>query len=235
MRDDAGRLLHTFKDGQARLTAYLDDYACLISGLVELYQATFEPRWLESAVQLAGQMQEHYADPAGGFYYTADDHERLITRTKDFQDNATPSGNSVAATALLKLGRICGRSDLEQSGYETLAAMSGLMTEHPRTAAQGLLALDWWLGPALELVIVDGESPGSGDAVLASLASRFTPRLVIVRRPAATSEEDLPTALQPLLRGRGATGTTQFFVCEGGACRLPVETPEAVLKQLQLD
>ncbi|MCA9054482.1 MAG: thioredoxin domain-containing protein [Planctomycetaceae bacterium] len=235
VRDDAGRLLHTFKDSRARLTAYLDDYACFISGLTELYQATFEPHWLEVAVDLAEQMQQHFADPSGGFFYTADDHERLITRTKDFQDNATPSGNSVAATALLKLGRITGRSDLEESGYQTLVAMSGLLTEHPRAAAQGLIALDWWLGPAIELVIVDGNSPDSGDALLASLAQRFTPRLLLVRRATGTSDDDVPNVLQPLLSGRAETGTTQFFVCEAGACQLPVERPEAVLKQLGLD
>ena len=113
MRRRDGRLLHTFKDGQAKLDAYLDDYAGFIDGLTRLYESTGEPRWIESALELAAIMIDEFADPEqGGFYFTGRRHEALIARQKDIHDNATPSGNGLAATALLRLGALTGRKDL---------------------------------------------------------------------------------------------------------------------------
>ena len=106
MRAEGGRLLHTYKDGQAKLNAYLDDYANLIDGLTRLYEATGEPRWIDGALDLARVMIDEFADAEqGGFFYTGKSHEALIARTKDLFDNATPSGNAMAATALVRLGR----------------------------------------------------------------------------------------------------------------------------------
>ncbi len=117
MRGHDGRLLHTYKDGQAKLNAYLDDYANLIDGLTRLYEATGEPRWVESAVDLSQVMIDEFADPVqGGFFYTGKSHEALIARTNDLFDNATPSGNAMAATALVRLGALTGRDDLRTAG-----------------------------------------------------------------------------------------------------------------------
>ncbi len=117
MRGDDGRLLHTFKDGVAKLNAYLDDYANLIDGLTRLYEATGEPRWINSALDLSRIMIDEFADTErGGFFYTGKSHEELIARQKDIYDNATPSGNGMAATALLRLGAIAGRDDLSSLG-----------------------------------------------------------------------------------------------------------------------
>lgn len=232
VRDESGRLRHSYKDGRARFSACLDDYAALIDAFVELHQATDDARWLESGVQLAEEMAAHFSDPAGGFYYTADDHERLITRVKDQQDNATPSGNSLAATALLRLGRLTARGDLEEAGYRTLQSMSGLLSEHPRAAAQALLALDFHLGPSFEVAIVDGPDRAVADEFRARLATRFAPHVISVRRPAGAEEANLPTVLQPLFAQRPATGSTQFFICERGACRRPVTTVTDALDAL---
>ena len=115
MRAEGGRLLHTYKDGQAKLNAYLDDYANLIDGLTRLYEATGEPRWIDAALDLARVMIDEFADAEqGGFFYTGKSHEALIARTKDLFDNATPSGNAMAATALLRLGALTGRDDLRR-------------------------------------------------------------------------------------------------------------------------
>jgi uncharacterized protein YyaL (SSP411 family) len=234
MRDASGRLLHSFKDGRARINAFLDDYACFIDGLVELYQATFDPRWLTAAVELAEQMIARFADADhGGFFYTAADHEQLIARSKDTQDNATPSGNGMAATALLKLGRLTGRADLEEQGYRTLQALSGLLAEHPRAAAQALIALDFHLGPAHEIVLVDGEDPSETDAALAQLSTRFLPRKVVARRPADMTDADLPPVLQSLLQGRKAISSAlTAYVCDHGTCKLPVSGSETLLSVL---
>ena len=111
------RLLHTYKDGQAKLNAYLDDYANLIDGLTRLYEATGEPRWIEGVLDLARVMIAEFADAEqGGFFYTGKSHEALIARTKDLFDNATPSGNAMAATALVRLGALTGREDLPAPG-----------------------------------------------------------------------------------------------------------------------
>ena len=113
MRQSDGRLLHTFKDGQAKLDAYLDDYASLIDGLTRLYESTGEPRWLESALDLSAIMIDEFGDAEqGGFFFTGRRHEALIARQKDIHDNATPSGSGLAATALLRLGALTGRADL---------------------------------------------------------------------------------------------------------------------------
>ena len=227
VRDESGRLLHTFKDGRARINAFLDDYACLIDGLVELYQATFDPRWLQSAVDLADQMIDRYADPDhGGFFYTPADHETLIARSKDTQDSATPSGNGMAATALLKLGRLAARTDLEDQGYRTLQSLSGLLTEHPRAAAQALLALDFQIGPAKELVLLEADDRAAADAVLQDLAQRFSPNTLIIRHRAADSA---PPVLEPLLAGKSLRDASlTAYICDHGACGLPVSGLEVL-------
>ncbi len=157
MRLDDGRLLHTYKDGRARLDAYLDDYANLIDGLTRLYEATGEPRWIESALELARVLLDEFGDPAhGGFFYTGHHHEALIARQKDFTDNATPSGNGMAATALLRLGALTGRDDLTQAGRSALESVQLLLEREPAAAGQSLIALDFLLGPTREFAVIAG-------------------------------------------------------------------------------
>ena len=234
MRDDAGRLLHSYKDGRARFAAYLDDYACLVDGLVDLWQATFKPRWLTAAIELADEMLSRFRDPdGGGFFYTASDHEELITRTKDSQDNATPSGSSMAAQALLRLGRLAGRTDLEEAGYQTLVSLSGMLAQHPQVAGQALQALDFHLGPSPEIVLVDGPDGAVGDALLREVHRRFLPNSLLARRPCTLTEEGLPPTLTSLFQGRVPGDALQVYVCHRGVCDLPVSTAEELLLRLQ--
>ena len=138
-----GRLLHTWRGGKAKLDAYLDDYASLANALVTLYEATGDERWIDEAVRLADVMLEKFADPAGGgFFYTASDHEQLLTRTKELTDSSVPSGNALAATALLRLGKLLGRSDYLDAAEATLAAAVPILERAPMAAGQMLLALD---------------------------------------------------------------------------------------------
>jgi uncharacterized protein YyaL (SSP411 family) len=235
MRADDGRLLHAYKDGRARFNAYLDDYACLIDGLTELYQATFEARFLDSALELAERMIAQFGDEAeGGFFFTSSDHESLIARTKDSQDNATPSGNGMAATALFRLGLLCGRTDLEAQGARTLERLSGQLARIPMAGGQSLIALDFLLGPSEEIVIVDGSRPEDADAAIALVRRAFRPRTLVSRRSAAMNDETMPTALAPLLRGKVACdGQVTAYVCQRGACHEPLvgfESIEAALR-----
>ena len=221
MRDERGRLLHSFKDGKARFGAYLDDYACLIDGLVELYQTTFDPQWLQHAVELAETMQERFADPQGGFFYTPDDHEQLIARNRDSQDSSTPSGNAVAATALAKLGRLTSRNEFVERATQTLESFSEQIARFPMASGQALLALEFLHGPAYEFVLVEGGEAAENDAATSALFDRFLPNKVVVR--GADSGDGPPSVLlKPLLQHRTSVDRQPtLYVCQDGTCREP--------------
>jgi uncharacterized protein YyaL (SSP411 family) len=224
MRTAKGRLLHVFKDGTARLAAYLDDYACVIDALVEVYQATFDERYVAAAADLAADLITRFSDPAtGGFYYTASDHEALIARSKDLHDNATPSGNGMAAYAFLRLSRLCGGEDFDAAARRTLEMLSGEIARTTMGEGQALLALDDLLGPAYELVLVDGESPVESDTVLRSINARYLPKAVVARRAKAMDESSIAPILRETLANKTSVdGLPTLYVCEHGACRPPV-------------
>ena len=234
MRQPNGGLFHSYKDGRARFNAYLDDYACLIDGLTELYQATFEARWLEAAIELADAMLERFRDAeGGGFYYTTHDHEALIARPKDLQDNATPSGNSMAAHALLRLGTLCSRTDFQDVAVETLQLIAPLAARYATAAGQALQAVDFLVGPAIEVAVVEGNKPEENAEVLRILRQRFLPNKVLARRSAGDSDEALSPALQPLLKGRTARdGAATIYICRQGTCGLPLRGPAALQQAL---
>jgi len=212
------RLFHTCKDGVAKFNAYLDDYACLIDGLVDLYQSDFNPDWLTEANSLTEFMQTHFADPEDGiFFYTSDNHEALINRTKEVQDNATPAAHSCAATALQRLRALEGTTN-DTSGWNALAAVSGLMADHPRGAAQALIALDFALGPAPELVVIEGGQPEKAEQLLATFHRRFVPSYSLVRVPQPDA------AGQPLfavVEGKPEATELTLYICHRGACDAP--------------
>lgn len=232
LRENDGRLLHTFKDGQARLNGYLDDYSCMIEALVELYQTTFESQRLADAISLATRMIEQFHDgDAGGFFYTSSDHEALITRNKDLHDNATPSGNNVAVTALLKLGRICDRQDFEDVAMSTLRAMGAVLAVQPQAAGHALIGVDFALGPAYEIAIVAPSREVQVEA-LQQITSQFLPNIVLASRLDVEAE---PTAeLQALLGNRDCRdGQVTTYVCEHGTCREPLVGVAALTQFLQ--
>ncbi len=241
----SSRLLHSFKDGRARFNAYLDDYAALIDGLCELYQTVFEAQYLDAALRLAQRMLDQFWDDAnGGFFYTSNDHETLIARNKETHDNATPSGNSLAATALLKLARLTGRTDLEAKGVATLEMMSGLMNRIPLAAGQSLIALDFLLGPTHELVAVEGtQSRGqeSGDRsqqaaadILSALHRRFVPNKVVHRREVTTNDESLPQSVRAVLSGKTAINDEpSLYICRFGTCEQPAIGAASIAEAIQ--
>ncbi len=232
MRQDDGRLLHTYKDGRARLDAYLDDYADLIDGLTRLYEATGEPRWIESSMELARVMIEEFLDPTdGGFFYTGHHHEALITRQKDYSDNATPSGNGMAATALLRLGALTGRNDLTDAGRSALESVHLLLDREPAAAGQSLIALDFLLAPVREFAVISGNDPAEPHAVLEAVASRFLPHKVVA--PATYEQAGILESKVPLLADRRPLdGRTTIYICENFACQEPVLGVEGVERAL---
>ncbi|PQO35367.1 thioredoxin domain-containing protein [Blastopirellula marina] len=230
MLDSSGRLLHTYRHGVAKLTAYLDDYANLANACVTLYEATFDDRWLERAIDLTNLMIRHFADPVdGGFYFTADDHEQLIARNKDLYDNSVPSGNSMAAVVLLRLGALLGNTDLVDEAQTAMRVAAPLMKKHPSATGQMLTAVDRYVGPAREVVILGDATSGATRDFLTELRRTYTPNSVI----ACTSPDSLPdddSPLAPIFAGKtplpGSDGTV--FVCENFACQRPVTAEEAI-------
>jgi uncharacterized protein YyaL (SSP411 family) len=221
LRREDGRLLHTWRHGQAKLDAYLDDYANLANALVSLYEATFEVQHLQAAIGLMETVLKHFADPQGGFYYTADDHEQLIVRNKDFTDNAVPSGNAMAATVLVRLGLLTGRQAYLDAAQKTMAASVRLIERYPSATAQTLLALDLLLGPSYELVLAGDLLATSTQNILADLQRRFLPNKVLAM---AHAGQQPPAALAALLEGKTMLqGNPTLYVCEGFTCQAPAQ------------
>jgi uncharacterized protein YyaL (SSP411 family) len=218
------RLLATYKDGRAHLNAYLDDYAFLLDALLELMQADFDPADLEFATDLADALLDRFADRAGGgFFFTSDDHEQLIHRPKPGHDNATPSGNGVAAFALNRLGHLTGETRMLDAAQATLAAFHAGMARSPAGYAALLAALDEVLVPPRVAVLRGAASESA--AWRRALAGTYRPDTLIVAVPAGTN------ALAPVLDKPAPASGVNAFVCEGVSC-LPPVTALPVLQAL---
>ena len=227
LRRPNGRLWRTWRDGQAKLNGYLEDYACLASGLVELYQTTFDPRWFEAAVELADAMLAHFADPAGGFFDTSEDHETLITRPKDVQDNATPSGNAMAATVVAQLAALTGDARFADAVAQGLPLVGRFAGEHATGFGQWLCAADFALSGAHEVAIVGELDDPATRGMIDAAFGEYRPRQVVAA--AAPSE----STTVPLLIDRPAVhGTATAYVCRNFACELPVTDAAGLTAQL---
>jgi uncharacterized protein YyaL (SSP411 family) len=236
MRLEDGRLLHTTRAGAAKLNAYLDDYASFANSLISLYEASFNERWMEAAASLMDIVLEKFGDPAGGgFFYTASDHEQLIARPKELTDSSTPSGNALAATALLRLSKLLGRRDYLEAATNTLAAAAPLLERAPMAAGQMLLALDRYIGPSYELVIVGDLSRNNTKEAIAAVQRRYLPRAVIAARD-STSSDDTATRssrLEELFAGKQSpSGEPVLYVCQNFACQEPAVGRDAIEEQL---
>ncbi len=229
MRQPDGRLLHTWRAGKAKVDAYLDDYAALANALVSLYEATFNEQYIDDAVRLGEIMLEHFADrESGGFFYTADDQEQLIARHKDVQDGSVPSGNALAATVLVRLGKLTGRNDYLQAAEKTFRMASMLLERAPTAAGQMLLALDMYLGPTPEIVLLGNLANADTVAVVEQLRQNFIPnKVVALRAPDALGQAK---SLDPIFAGKSAgPNEPTLFVCENFSCQAPMAGREAAL------
>jgi uncharacterized protein YyaL (SSP411 family) len=224
-----GRLLHTWRHGQAKLDAYLDDYACLANGLISLYEATFDAPRLVEAARLCDLMLAHFADDKnGGFYFTADDHEELIARTKEVADASVPSSNAMAATALVRLAKFTGDARYQTGAERTLQAGVGYMRQAPTAMGQSLIALDLELGPTYELVLAGAAGKPTTVQATAALRRRFFPNKVL-----AAAAADPPQLLAALLTGKDpAAAEPTLYICEGFTCQAPVRGEQAIAAKL---
>jgi uncharacterized protein len=214
LRGEDGRLLRSWKAGEAKLNGYLEDHAYMVEALISLYEATFEPRWFAAAREIADFMIEHFADDEnGGFFETADYHERLLARRKDLEDNPIPAGNSSAAYGLLRLAALTGEHDYERRAEGVFRLLHKVAFRHPQAFAHLLQALDFHLARVKEVALVgDDLAP-----LERTVRDRFRPHLVL-----AGGEPDGV----PLLEGREPVGgRAAAYVCENFACRRPVTEP----------
>jgi uncharacterized protein YyaL (SSP411 family) len=228
MRRDSGRLFRTWKAGSnAKYNAYLEDYAFLADGLLALYEATFEKRWVDWACELAELMLTHFRDTNnGGFFDTSDDHEKLIHRPKDLQDNAVPSGNSMAASALMRLSLLTGNGDYRQVAEQSTATMSKFMSQYPSGFGQWLNVAAFILSEPREIALV-GSKEELGP-LLKVVRDGYRPFQVV----AAGSEAE--QSRLPLLENRPRVdGKGTAYVCRQFLCQAPVTKPQDLARQLE--
>ena len=208
MRDADGRLLRTWKGGEARLNAYLEDHAYLVEALLRLYEATLEVRWFDAARETADAMIARFADhELGGFFTTSDDHEELIARRKDVGDHPIPSGNSSATYGLLRLAALTGESSYEEWALGTMRVFAPAALQHPEAFGHLLQAIDFHLSPTREVALV-GPANGAGspaglDELARVVRSAHRPHVVLAGGEEGTERPEL---LRERPRGRGPSG-----------------------------
>ena len=229
-----GRLHRVFKDGHASGPAFLEDYAFVIAGLLDLYEAASDPRWLREALALQQVLDRRYADAAGGGYFqTADDHESLISREKPSRDGAIPSGNSVEALNLLRLTELTGDDRHRQLGVLLFSAFYDDFTLRAAALPEMLVALQYYLDATKEIVVVSPPEDGDLEAMLAPLRVAFVPNRVV---SVVTEGEDLEAhrVLVPLVTWRVArSGRVTAYVCENRVCSFPTSDPSVFAEQIR--
>lgn len=223
------QLLRSWRKGKAAHPAYLEDYASLILGLLSLYQSDPDPRWYVAAVQFTQAMTVHFSDPQGGFFDTRDDQPALFLRPKDTQDNATPSGNSLAVMALLQMSALSGRGDWREKAEGSLRMMQVMIARYPTGFSFWLSAMDFALNPVKEAAILGGLDDPNTQSLLDVLWSAYRPRLVAAISP-------FPPAVDspPILHNRQMIESKPTaYICQHFVCKQPVTAPSDLKALLQ--
>jgi uncharacterized protein YyaL (SSP411 family) len=230
LRSD-GLLLRSCNAGEAKLNAYLEDYACLIDGLISLYEATGTLKWIESAISLADRMIDEFWDgESGGFFFTGKSHEQLIVRSKEFLDNAIPSGNSIATLSLLRLSMLTGNEDYRRLGTTVLRLLADQIRRYPSAFGFALSALDFYLDVPLEIAVVGNPADSRLPELFRVVWQAYVPNRVVAL---CTENHKNAADLLPLLRERDTLASQPTaFVCEAYTCRTPARTADELLPQL---
>jgi uncharacterized protein YyaL (SSP411 family) len=231
--DSEKQLFHRFRGGEASIPAFLDDYAFLVWGLIELYEVSFEESYLQRALDLNNKLlQKFWDEKDGGFFFTADSSENILLRRKELYDGAIPSGNSIAMLNLLRLSRMTGNSELEEKAEQMGRLFSQSLSALPSAHTSMLAAVDFALGPSWETVIV-GE-PGADDTkeMIKVLRSQFTPNNVILFVPHKTKLSDITRIAYFTEKLSAIEGKSTAYVCRNYQCSLPTTDTEKMLQLL---
>jgi hypothetical protein len=232
-----GRLQHVCRSGRTRHDAYLDDYAFLLQGLLDLYEATFEVRWIEQAEGLAQEMTERLWDgEAGGFYFAAPDQADLIATSKTAHDSAVPSGNAGAAEALLRLARLTGNEERAGQAEKILRLFVPGAGRAPQAHARLLGALDLFLAPPLEIAVCGRPGDEATESLLRAVRQRFLANKVVALLDPQSDEAERIVRAIPLLESKTMVdGKPTAYVCENYRCEAPAtsvpELEERLTKQ----
>ena len=229
-----GRLLKRYRDGEAGLPAHIEDYAFVVWGLIDLYEATFTVHYLQEAIRLHNLMVKHFWDSKnGGLFMTADDGEKLLVRNKEIYDGAIPSGNSVACLNSVRLGRIMANTGYEKHAIDIMKAFSDQVSGYPKGHAQNLVALDFLLGPSFEIVLCGEENSQSTKNMLSAIHQNFVPNKVILFRGSKVQSAAI-TSIAPYtgsMKNMDPKATTAY-VCVNFACKIPTTDTQKVLEFL---
>ncbi|MHC5123870.1 MAG: thioredoxin domain-containing protein [Planctomycetota bacterium] len=232
--DKSGRLKRYYAQGKAHEYAVLDDYAYLIRGLIDLYQADFDPKWLGHAVKLADQMTALFEDEKnGGFYLTGSDTQNLIRRTRPDYDGATPSGNSVATAELIRLFELTGNRDYFLTAQKTLRLFQEDLKRRGTSLTELLAATDLWLGARTQIVIAGKLQADPTQKILKSLRGHFLPRTVLLVRDPETNAQELDRVAAIVKAHDPIEGKVTVYLCEDFVCKSPVTEYDAFLKSIK--
>ncbi|MCE9636522.1 MAG: thioredoxin domain-containing protein [Planctomycetes bacterium] len=233
MREADGHLLHRWRKGDAAIPAFLEDHAFLAIGLADLYEATFDAKYLAAARDLCREIVTEFRDPDGAFRLASRRGEKQIASTRELYDGALPSGNSAAAYALVRVGSATGDEALTKAGADCLSAWMPTLTKYPMGYPYALSALAWALGPTREVVIAGAPDDAATKALIAEVRSRFLPEtVVLVHAPGAAG--NAIEAVAPFTASQNpVAGKPAAYVCRNRSCAAPVTTPEALAKLLE--
>ncbi|MEC8952621.1 MAG: thioredoxin domain-containing protein, partial [Acidobacteriota bacterium] len=227
-----GRLFRSYAGGRARVPAYLDDYAFLIAALLDLYEATSEPRWMEEALGFDEVLAAAFEDSQGGFFRSGNDHESMLTREKPGYDGAEPSGNSVQLLNLMRLHEFTTDDTYRQRAEKTLRAFSTPLQQSPAALSEMLLAIDFRADTPKEIIIVSADTPSAAEPFLAKFRTTFLPNRIL-SVVVENDQFDRHASLIPLIEGKFARdGRTTAYVCENRICDLPTTDPSVFAAQL---
>ena len=229
-----GRLLKRYRNGEASLPAHLEDYAFFSWGLIELYEATFDVEYLSEAIKLTDLMVDLFWDSVnGGFFFTAYDGEKQIVRTKDLYDGAIPSGNSIAAMVLLRLGRISGNSKYEEMAFTIGKIFSEKISQAPTGYTQLLSAIDFGIGPSYEIVVVGDRESKDTQAMLNYIQESFLPNKVLILKPSDSQVNEV-VRIAPFTDTQvSISGMATVYVCQNYSCKTPTTDINEMIKSLQ--
>ncbi len=228
-----GQLRRSYRDGAAEVKGFAEDYAFLIQGLLDLYEADFDVAWLQWAIELQARMDATFADEtAGGYYSTSGDDPSVLLRMKEDYDGAEPSPNSIAALNLLRLGQIMGDEKLDERARKTIRTFTPQLTKLPTAVPQMLCALDASLVKPRQIVIAGQRDADETKKLLAVIRSHFMPNRIVLLADGADGQAWLGQQLDFIRTAAPREGIPQAYVCENFVCQLPTSDPKKLSEQL---
>ncbi|HUX98210.1 MAG TPA: thioredoxin domain-containing protein [Candidatus Deferrimicrobium sp.] len=235
LRSD-GRLLHRYRDGEAAVLANVDDYAFLIWALLELYETTFETRYLQKSIELQTELMDHFWDKIeGGFYFTADDAEVLLVRKKEVYDGAIPSGNSVAMLNLLRLGKVTGNSDYEKKAARIGQVFANEVNRIPAGFTMLLVSLEFAMGPSYQIVIAGNSQAEDTKLMIQKIREQFLPNKVMILNPTDQPSPEIIRIANFIENQKTINNKDTAYICINNSCKNPVTNVNNMLKALEVN